>query len=89
MKVRSKEEPPYKLRVFEDGRIKSRGLLYLPKSEYAKCVETLKTCLDCNSPLDEYKPYKYKCPKCNETFSSGFNTLQRDATFYERHPEYM
>ncbi len=89
MKVKTKMIYPYKLRIFEDGKIKSKGLQVLSKTEYIKYVDTLKTCLDCNSSLIEYKPYKYKCTQCNETYSWGFNTLQRDSTFYHKHPEYL
>jgi predicted RNA-binding Zn-ribbon protein involved in translation (DUF1610 family)/predicted transcriptional regulator len=88
MRVRSEERYPYKLRVFADGRIKSRGLVFLSPHEYAKYVNSLKTCLDCNTNLEEYKPYKFKCPNCGETYSWGFSTLSRDQNFYLKHPEY-
>ena len=88
MKVRTQIAYPYKLRVFEDGKIKSKGLDWLSKSEFRKYAEAPKNCLDCGGELIEDKPFKYKCPICNETFSWSFYTLQRDAPFYERHPEY-
>lgn len=88
MKVKTKIEFPYKLRIFEDGKIKSRGLVILSGSDFSKYVKTLKTCLDCGTNLIEYKPYNYQCPRCGETFSWGFNTLQRDIHFYQKHTQY-
>jgi len=89
MRAKSVIEYPYKLRIFEDGRIKSKGLVFpLSNTDFNKYVNTLKKCLDCGNELVEYKPCRYRCLVCNETFSWSFYTLQRDASFYERHPEY-
>jgi predicted RNA-binding Zn-ribbon protein involved in translation (DUF1610 family) len=88
MRIRSVHNYPFKLRVFEDGRIKSKGFDFVSKAVYAKYIDSLKTCLDCNTKLIEYVPYKYRCPNCGETYSWGFSTLSRDKRFYENHPEY-
>lgn len=89
MRAKTVTEYPHKLRIFEDGRIKSKGLVFpLSNADFNKYSNTLKKCLDCGNELVEYKPFKYRCPVCDETFSWSFYTLQRAASFYERHPEY-
>ena len=89
MRLKTKVEYPFKLRVFEDGKIKSRGFDgIVSKSEYARNVNLLKSCLDCKTPLIEYEPYHYRCPNCGETFGWGFSTLYRGKEFYEKNPQY-